>query len=295
MDDAWKILVIDDDAGIRRITALALEQAGYTVVTAADGPTGIRLCQETSPQIIITDVGMPGMDGLEVLKRIKEADPDKEVIVTTAFTEMDLAIRALQLDAGGFLAKPVSDDALAAALQRAKERYRQRRDLMSYTTLMEERWMDTADELARMFLYQKMLIESSIDGIAACDRAGKVIIYNPSLERLLGYPKAAVIGRMSVLDFFAPGEAGRFQDLLYSEEENRQNRLFPFATELMAMDGRSIPVVLSATVLFQDEEQLGMVIHCRDLNPLPTGKIRETSTGNSDCSSGDSSLFMANR
>jgi two-component system, NtrC family, sensor kinase len=269
MVDSWKILLIDDDAGIRRIMALALEQAGYAVVTAADGPTGIRICRETSPQIIITDVGMPGMDGIEVLKRIKEFDPDMEVIVTTAFTEMDLAIRALQLDACGFLSKPVSDDALRAALKRAKDRYRQHKDIVAYTTLLEERWMDTAEELARMFHFQKMLIVSSIDGIAACDRTGKVIIYNPSLERLLGYPKTVVIGKMSVLDFFAPGEAGRFQDGLYSQEEGKQQRLFPFATEVITAAGQRIPVVISATVLFQDDEQMGMVVFFRDLNPLP--------------------------
>jgi len=59
MDEVWKILLIDDDAGIRRITALALGQAGYSVVTAADGPSGIQLCQEVAAQIVITDVGMP--------------------------------------------------------------------------------------------------------------------------------------------------------------------------------------------------------------------------------------------
>jgi two-component system NtrC family sensor kinase len=269
MPEIWKILLIDDDAGIRRVMALALEQAGYLVQTAPDGPAGLRLCQETSPDIIITDIGMPGMDGLEVLKKIKEIDPEKEVIVTTAFTEIDLAIRALQLDASGFVTKPVSDDALEAALNRAKDRYRKRKDMMAYTALIEERWMDTAEELAQTFLFQRMLIECSIDGIAACDRNGKVIIYNPSLEKMLGYPKFQVLGRMSVLDFFAPGEAGRFQDKLYAEEEGGQQRLFPFAADLIHARGHRVPVMLSATVLLQDDEQLGMVVFFRDLNPLP--------------------------
>jgi two-component system, NtrC family, sensor kinase len=265
----WKILIVDDDAGIRRVMALALEQAGYEVQTAADGPAGLRVCQEMSPHIIITDIGMPGMNGLEVLKRIKEIDPDREVIVTTAFTEIDLAIKALQFDASGFVTKPVSDEALGAALKRAKDRYRQHKDMMAYTALLEERWMDTAEELARMFHYQRMLIESSIDGVAACDQNGKVVIYNPSLERMLGYSKSQVIGKMSILDFLAPGEAGRFQDLLYAQEEGGLQRLFPYSAELIDAQGHRVPVVLSATVLFQDEEQLGMVVFFRDLNPLP--------------------------
>jgi two-component system NtrC family sensor kinase len=269
MPAIWKILIIDDDAGIRRVMALALEQAGYEVETAADGPTGLRVCQERSPHIIITDIGMPGMNGLEVLKRIKEIDPDREVIVTTAFTEIDLAIKALQLDASGFVTKPVSDEALGVALKRAKDRYKQHKDMMAYTALLEERWMDTAEELARMFHYQKMLIESSIDGVAACDRNGKVVIYNPSLQKMLGYPKSRVIGKMSILDFLAPGEAGRFQDLLYAEGECGLQRLFPYAAELIDVQGHRVPVILSATVLFEDEEQLGMVVFFRDLNPLP--------------------------
>lgn len=71
---------------------------------------------------------MPGMDGLEVLKRIKEIDPEREAIVTPAFTEIDLAIKSLQLDTRGFLTKTVSNEALEAGLGRPKERYLKRKD-----------------------------------------------------------------------------------------------------------------------------------------------------------------------
>ena len=77
-------MLIDDDPGIRRILSIALQEAGYNVVTAPDGETGIRLCRIESPQIVITDIGLPGIDGLEVLKRIKEMDEDMEVIALTA-------------------------------------------------------------------------------------------------------------------------------------------------------------------------------------------------------------------
>ena len=261
----WKVLVIDDDAGIRRVVTLALEDAGYTVLTAPDGETGIRLCREESPQIIVTDIGMPGIDGLEVLRRIKEMDPDMEVIVATAFSDIALAIKAMQLDASGFVTKPVSDDALAIALKRAKDRYSKRKEIANYTALMEERWMDTAEELARTFLFQKMLIESSIDGIIACDPQGKVIIFNRSMEKMLGYPSMQAIGKASLTQFFAPGEAERFQSQLDAEEYGGANRLFPFESELIDRNGNRISVLLSATVLFQGKERMGMVVFCRDL------------------------------
>ncbi|MFP4388017.1 MAG: response regulator, partial [Desulfococcaceae bacterium] len=87
----WKIVLIDDEPGIRKVTGIALRDAGYDVAAAADGPEGLALCAEARPQIVITDVRMPGMDGIAVLERIKADMPDIEVIVATAFGEMDLA------------------------------------------------------------------------------------------------------------------------------------------------------------------------------------------------------------
>lgn len=265
MTERWKVLIIDDDAGIRRVTSLALEDAGYDVITAPDGPTGLMLLEKESPQIVITDVGMPGMDGLEVLRRIKEWGSEAEVIVSTAFTEIGLAVRALQLDACGFVTKPVSDEALAAALRRAQQRHRQRRDMYEYTSTIEERWMSTAEALAKTFHYQEMLIDGSIDGIVACDKDGKIIIFNPSMEALSGYAKADMIGKFTVMQLFPPQEAGRILDELYGGEATRlPSRLFPFKTRLVRGDGSEIPVVLSLSVLYEGEEQIGMVVFFRD-------------------------------
>jgi two-component system, NtrC family, sensor kinase len=266
MTERWKVLLIDDDAGIRRVTALALEDAGYDVITASDGPTGLELCRTEEPQIVITDVGMPGMDGLEVLRRIKDMGLDAEVIVSTAFTEIGLAIRAMQLDACGFVTKPVSNEALASALKRAQLRHQQRKDINDYTSAIEERWMRTAEALARSFHYQKLLIEGSIDGIVACDKDGKIIIFNPSMEALSGHTKFDMLGKFTVMQLFPPREAGRVLDELYSGESHRlPSRLFPFETILTRSDGSEIPVKLSVSVLYEEGEQTGMVVFFRDL------------------------------
>ena len=157
MDETgWKILFIDDEEGIRKVMSITLADACYEVVTAGDGESGIEACREHSPQIVITDIRLPGIDGIEVLKRIKEQDPTREVIVITAFAEMELAVQALQLDASDFITKPIHDDALFIALDRARERYSTRKELQDYTALIEERWMDTAEELARTFHFQRV-------------------------------------------------------------------------------------------------------------------------------------------
>lgn len=267
-DEEWKVLIIDDEEGIRRVMSITLGDAGYQVITAEDGEKGIQLCKEESPQIIITDIRMPGLDGREVLERVKEMDPDKEVIVVTAFGEMELAVRALQLDASDFITKPINDEALFVALERAKERYATRKELNDYTALIEERWMDTAEELARVFNFQDNLIESSIDGIVGCDKEGNIVIFNKRLEQMLGYTKEEVRGQVSFDQLLPVGTANRFKEDLYSDEYGGENSLFLYETNLVAKTGEKIPVQLSATVLFEENEESGVVCVIRDLREI---------------------------
>jgi PAS domain S-box-containing protein len=264
----WKVLIIDDEEGIRNVLSITLTDAGYQTLTAGDGKRGIQLCQEKSPQIVITDIRMPGMNGIDVLKRIKEQDPDREVIVVTAFGEMEFAIRALQLDASDFITKPINDEALFVALERAKERFNTRKELKDYTALIEERWMDTAEELARTFNFQSNLIQSSIDGIMGCNKDGKIITFNRSLEEMLGYSEDEVRGKMTFNQFFQVGAAENFKEDLYSQEYGGQNRLFLYGSNLIGKTGRKIPVQLSATVLFEDNKEIGMVGFFRDLREM---------------------------
>ena len=67
-----KVLLIDDDPGILKVMTIALEDEGYTVISANDGESGMDLCASDSPDVVVTDIRMPGIDGMEVLRRIKE-------------------------------------------------------------------------------------------------------------------------------------------------------------------------------------------------------------------------------
>lgn len=119
-----KILVIDDEKPTLGMFRLFLGAYGYQVLTAENGLAGIGLFEQEKPSIVITDIKMPGMDGFEVLQRIKEIDPSTEVIVITGHGDMDLAIQALNLNATDFINKPIQKTALDAALSRAEERLR---------------------------------------------------------------------------------------------------------------------------------------------------------------------------
>jgi anti-anti-sigma factor len=117
-----KILVIDDEKPTLNMLRLTLSAYGFTVLTAENGRDGLDLFQVEKPPLVLTDIKMPGMDGIEVLKSIKEIAPKTEVIVITGHGDMDLAIKALNLDAADFLNKPVQRRALEQALRRAEER-----------------------------------------------------------------------------------------------------------------------------------------------------------------------------
>jgi len=177
-------------------------------------------------------------------------------------------LKALQLDASDFITKPIDPEALEVALRRAKERYTRKRELKDYTALLEEKWMDTAEKLAETYNFQKNLIESSMDGILACDRDGMAITFNKSLERMLGYSKNDVLGTMSLDRFFPPGQATKIKEALHSEKYEGKGKLSVYETYLVARNGTEIPVQLSATVLFDGGREIGLVAFFRDLRDI---------------------------
>jgi signal transduction histidine kinase len=140
-----KLLLVDDEADIREVLTLALTDIGYLVETANSGTTALPLFLKSRPPIVITDIKMPGMDGIELLRRIKTADPETEVIMITGHGDLDLAIMSLKNEATDFITKPINVDALEIALRRAEERIVLRRQLSAYTERLEQLVQEKAE------------------------------------------------------------------------------------------------------------------------------------------------------
>lgn len=119
-----KILVIDDERPTLNMFGLFLKAYGHEVLTAEDGASGLAIFQKERPPIVFTDVKMPGIDGLEVVRRIREVEPKVQIVVMTGHGDSDLAVQASLLEAVAFINKPISRAALESALTQAEEKIR---------------------------------------------------------------------------------------------------------------------------------------------------------------------------
>ena len=114
-----KILIIDDDESTRETLRLYLAEVGYETFAAANGAEGLDLWKRENPELIISDVNLPDANGLEIMARMKESDPNLPVIIITAFDDMKSTIAAMQKGAYDYLEKPIDINRLKISIQRA--------------------------------------------------------------------------------------------------------------------------------------------------------------------------------
>jgi YesN/AraC family two-component response regulator len=114
-----KALVIDDEPSTLFMFNLFLEAYGYEVITAENGAAGIEMFKKERPSIVFTDIKMPGVDGLDILKLIKSIDPAVQVIVMTGHGDQDLMGLAMEFKATAFLNKPIERTELEKVLKKA--------------------------------------------------------------------------------------------------------------------------------------------------------------------------------
>jgi len=116
MPGAARVLLVEDDDDNRDLMAEVLESAGYEVLAASSGAEGLRTLAERSVDVVVTDVGMPGMGGLEMARAAKEIAPTVPVVVVTGYSEREDISSARGREVDAVLVKPVDPDSLAAAV-----------------------------------------------------------------------------------------------------------------------------------------------------------------------------------
>ena len=122
-----KILTIEDEPPIRDGIVAYLEDSGFTMLEANDGPSGIEIFRHEHPDVVLCDLRLPGMDGLEVLSTITAESPETPVIVVSGVSLLDYAVQALKRGAWDYVTKPIHD---MAVLERAVRRVIEHADLL---------------------------------------------------------------------------------------------------------------------------------------------------------------------
>jgi two-component system, NtrC family, sensor kinase len=261
-----KILIIDDEEANVRVLAKSLRSDGYEVVTAFSGEAGLAVYHEESPDLVLTDIKMPGMDGLEVLQQIKAMHPDATVVIITGHGDIDNAIEALKLGASDFINKPIRDEALALAIARAEEKRNIKRQLREYTDNLEQKVELATREIKRQSNFLAQLIRSSNDGIVATDKDFNVVIFNPGAQQIFGYAPEEVIAQLTIADLL-PSEIA----LQFGKPSGKGHGNFDTAwRELVIQDkaGHAIPVRFYGTLLYEKDDVIGAVCFFQDLREI---------------------------
>ena len=123
MSAAARVLIVDDEPNVRLVFRTALESTGCTLSVAEDGEAALRYLVQVPFDLVLMDLRMPGLDGMQVLRRLREAGNDVPVVMITAHGSIPDAVLAMKLGAVDFLSKPLSPDALRAVVAEVLDRH----------------------------------------------------------------------------------------------------------------------------------------------------------------------------
>ncbi|MEW6379895.1 MAG: response regulator [bacterium] len=158
-----RVLLIDDDRFILHSLGEMLSMKGYQVIKAQSAEEGLQHFERETPPIVMADIMMPDMDGLELLQKIRKINPDAEVIMITAYDRADLAIEAMHLQAADFLSKPIRPQQLFSAIKRAEDRVKNKRKIAQYISRLEQALEDRTQRLLQS--EKQAAIGSRVSGI----------------------------------------------------------------------------------------------------------------------------------
>ncbi|MGA7105052.1 MAG: response regulator [Candidatus Deferrimicrobiaceae bacterium] len=176
------LLVVDDEQDIRDASERILSRIGYQVQKASRGDEALDILNKNSIDIVLLDLKMPGMDGMEVLARIRERSTEIQVIVITGYATVETAIEAMKQGAYDFIPKPFEPDQLRIVVNRAWEKI----NFIQEAKRLEQERNRTLSDLDTEKSRIRTIIESFPSGVVVTDPKGRVMLMNPAFRQLLG-------------------------------------------------------------------------------------------------------------
>ena len=249
------ILLIDDEISIRESLSSFLRDEGYRVITAEDGDVGLDIFFREQVDIVLTDLRMPVMDGLDVMTEIHRHNPDTPMIVVSGAGKKQDVIKALQMGAKDFITKPIRDlDMIRHVIEKALEnkfliqenrRYRKRLEKS------EARYRTITEQIA--------------EGVFTVDALENLTFANPAFCKMLGYDTAELC-RMNLVEL-ATRES--FADIVRETLIRKKGMTSRYEIQLISKNGTEVHVELACSPIYDDANQYsGAIAVVRDITKL---------------------------
>ncbi len=194
---AARVLIVDDDAVVRDALGMVLAEEGYECRTTSGAEEALELVRATEPHLVLSDMKMPGKDGLWLLDRLRRERPDTAVVMLTAFGDTEAAVECLRRGATDYLLKPPKSSDLLRAIERALSRRRDERARERYRSSLQRTVKEKAGDLRRALVEVEAAYHSTLYALVAAldarehetgDHSQRVARYTLALADRLGVP-----------------------------------------------------------------------------------------------------------
>jgi putative nucleotidyltransferase with HDIG domain len=163
MENPVHILVVDDEQAIRDVLSEGLNDSGYRCDTASDGAEALEKVRGNGFELVVSDIDMPQMDGVQLLQEIKKIRPDTEIIMLTGVVDVDTAVQSIRMGASDYLTKPFNLAEVRITVERALEKRRLIRENREYQRTLETRVQERTAELSRSYQTTLEALATALD------------------------------------------------------------------------------------------------------------------------------------
>ncbi len=264
-----RVLIVDDEAVILDILYEHLNTRGYECVLAQSSKDAVAALGEAEPDLLITDIGMPEMNGIDFAQAARQSWPDLAIIVMTGRSDAGSAVGALRAGADDYVMKPFDFDEMLICVERALEKRRLIKENRSYSQRLEDRVREATTDLARANDqlqqaqdYLNRLIHSTVDAIITVSAGEDVNFANRGAELMLGYDEGGLL-EASIGDLYIGGlEEARYVRRVLAADRPLQN----YETEMRHRSGEVVPVSMSVSLVPDAQGRpAAMLLVCKDI------------------------------
>jgi signal transduction histidine kinase len=257
-----QVLVIDDEQDLRDGAERILTRLGCPVFKAPRGDIGLEIINKEDVAIVLLDMKMPGMDGMEVLKRIMDIDNSILVIVITGYATLETAIEAMKIGAYDFISKPYEPEQLRIVIRRAREKLELKWEAEKLEKERKETLLDLDAEKSRI----RTIIESLPNGIMVTNSNGMVALLNPSLLQHLQLDPGLTAGE-PVGDYLQDKE---LCDLILKISKGEYIDSNDIPTYELAMPDNKYLMARVRPIFGEQRECIGAVVNFVDISTMKT-------------------------